>query len=143
LTGVALIGVSLPLPAFATLGGDVASVAADQAQLAGTATIAQVQKYAVHAIGVPSGAVVREFVSPAGTVFGVAWQGPTMPDLRQVLGPYFDRYVEAAAHRTQRGSLQIVLPDLVVTSGGHMRAFVGKAYLPDAVPQGVTADEIR
>ena len=140
---MALIALSLPLPAFATLGGDVASVAADQAQVAGTVTVAQVQKYAVHAIGVPSGTVVREFVSPAGTVFGVAWQGPTMPDLRQVLGPYFDRYVEAAAHRTQRGPVQIVLPDLVVTSGGHMRAFVGQAYLPDAVPQGVTADEIR
>jgi hypothetical protein len=32
---------------------------------------------------------------------------------------------------------------LVVQSGGRMRAFVGKAYVPQAVPQGVALDEIR
>jgi hypothetical protein len=32
---------------------------------------------------------------------------------------------------------------LVVHSGGRMRAFSGKAYLPDAVPAGVQSEEIR
>jgi hypothetical protein len=30
-----------------------------------------------------------------------------------------------------------------VQSSGHMRAFSGKAYLPDAVPAGVASEEIK
>ena len=71
----------------------MATVAADQAHVDGKLAVSRAPKYTVHEIAAPSGVVVREFVSPAGTVFGVAWTGPTMPDLRQVLGPYFDRYV--------------------------------------------------
>ena len=137
------IAVGVASSAFATLGGDVATVAADQAHIDGKLAVSRAPKYTVHEIAAPSGAVVREFVSPAGTVFGVAWTGPTMPDLRQVLGPYFDRYVEAAAQRHVRGPVLIELPGLVVQSGGHMRAFSGKAYVPEAVPQGVAIDEIR
>jgi hypothetical protein len=77
-------------------------------------------------------------------VFGVAWQGPSMPDLRQLLGVYFDQYVEAAAaRRTRRAPVLVELPGLVVHSSGHMRAFSGKAYLPQGLPQGVTAEEIQ
>jgi hypothetical protein len=35
----------------------------------------------------PEGTSVRRYVSPAGKVVAVAWKGPVMPDLRQVLGP--------------------------------------------------------
>ena len=66
-----------------------------------------------------------------------------MPDLRQVLGSYFDRYVEAAAQRKARGPVTIEQPGLVVQSSGHMRAFVGKAYIPEALPPGVSADSIQ
>ena len=34
-------------------------------------------------------------------------------------------------------------PGLVVHSGGHMRAFVGHAYVPQLVPAGVATGEIR
>ena len=137
------MAIALAPPASATLGGDGASVAADQAHVKGTLAVAAMPNYVVHEVQAPSGTVVREFVSPAGTVFGIAWQGPTMPDLRQMLGPYFDRYVEAAAARGYRGPLAIELPGLVVQSGGHMRSFAGRAYVPEAVPKGVAADEIR
>ena len=43
----------------------------------------------VHEIQASSGTVVREFISPAGKVFGVAWEGPWLPDLREMLGMYF------------------------------------------------------
>ena len=131
------------LPAAASLGGDEATVAADHAVLEGKMKVSRVQRYAVHEIAGPSGTVVREFVSPAGKVFAVSWSGPTLPDLRQVLGPYFDTYVAALEQRKARGRVSIVLPGLVVQSSGHMRAFVGKAYLPDGMPAGVAAEEIR
>jgi hypothetical protein len=143
LAGIATLAMTVAQSAIAALGGDVATVVADQAHINGKLVVSQTQKYTVHEIQAPSGTVVREFASPAGTVFGVAWSGPTMPDLRQVLGPYFDQYVGAAAKRTRRGPVLIEQPGLIVQSGGHMRAFVGKAYVPQAVPQGVAIDEIR
>ena len=131
------------MPASAALGGDAATVEADVAHLQGRVKIARAQRYAVHEIEAPHGTVVREYVSPAGRVFGVAWNGPVKPDLRQVLGPYFDTYVEAVAKRKARGPVQVVLPGLVVQSSGHMRAFVGSAYLPGGLPEGVAAGEIQ
>lgn len=91
-----------------------------------------------------AGATVREFVSPAGMVFGVAWQGAAMPDLRQLLGPHFDQYLAAvAARRTRRAPVRIELPGLVVHSSGHMRAFAGQAYLPQNLPPGVSSEDVQ
>jgi hypothetical protein len=145
LTAFAVATAAFTGPAFASLGGDESTVAADHAALAGQTQIkvARAQRYAVHEMAAPSGTVVREFVSPAGKVFAVAWSGPSMPDLRQVLGPYFDTYVAAMAQRKAKGPVNVVLPGLVVQSSGHMRAFAGKAYLPDSVPAGVASEEIK
>jgi len=140
---LAVATAAFAIPAAASLGGDESTVAADHAALAGQIKVARVQRYVMHEITAPSGTVVREFVSPAGKVFAVAWSGPSMPDLRQVLGPYFDTYVAAVAQRKARGPVHVVLPGLVVQSSGHMRAFSGKAYLPDAVPAGVASEEIK
>ena len=140
---IASIAMIAAFPAGAVLGGDATTVDADRVQLEGTLTVARAQRYAVHEIKAPSGTVVREFVSPAGKVFGVAWNGPTMPDLRQVLGPYYDTYLQEAAKRKARGPVQISVLGLVVQSSGHMRAFVGNAYLPDGLPQGVASEEVR
>lgn len=134
-----LAGVS----ANAALGGVEATVQADQQQMGATERVLRPGPYTLHEMQTPTGTVVREYISPAGVVFGVAWQGPAMPDLRQLLGSYFDRYVDAVAQRKARGPAVIELPGLVVHSGGHMRAFVGRAYIPEALPQGVTADSIR
>ena len=143
LAAIATLAMTVSQSAIAALGGDAATVVADQVHIKGKLVVSRTQKYTVHEIQAPSGTVVREFASPAGTVFGVAWSGPTMPDLRQVLGPYFDQYVAAATQRNRRGPVVIEQPGLVVQSGGHTRAFVGKAYVPEAVPQGVAIDEIR
>jgi hypothetical protein len=100
--------------------------------------------YKVHEIQTPSGTTVREFVSAAGSVFAVAWQGPEMPDLRQLLGQYFDQYASGAkSARTGRTHLELQQPNLVVQSGGHMRSFAGRAYVPSMLPQGLALDEIR
>jgi hypothetical protein len=130
-------------PVQAALGEPVASVETDRLQVGGTVRLLASAAYTVHELQAPSGTVVREYVSPAGIVFGVAWQGPSMPDLRQVLGTYFDRYVQAASKRNARGPVAIEQPGLIVQSGGHMRAFVGRAYIPEALPAGVTPDTIR
>jgi hypothetical protein len=134
-----LAGVS----ANAALGGLEATVQADQQHMGATLRVLRPGPYTLHEMQTPTGTVVREYVSPEGMVFGVAWQGPAMPDLRQLLGSYFDRYVGVVAQRKAKGPVVVEQPGLVVHSGGHMRAFVGHAYIPEALPQGVAPDSIR
>lgn len=131
--------------AMAELGGDAASVETDRAHMkAAVARALPSQKYTVHELQGTGGQVIREYVSPAGTVFAVAWNGPQMPDLRQLFGAYFGVYQQAAkAKRSGRGPLHIDQSDLVVHSGGHMRAFSGVAYVPQLVPQDVAIGEIK
>ena len=138
---------ALALPALAALGGDVASVHEDQAQMKGSLKTTEGTTYTLHEIKGATGTVVREYVSPEGAVFGVAWQGPAIPNLQQILGSYFDTFSEAAqaqraAHRG-RGALYIQQPGLVVESTGHAHTFSGRAFDPGKLPQGVTANDIR
>lgn len=135
------------LPAFAGLGQDVSSVESDRAHMQGALRITQAQAYAVHEIQSPAGTVVREYVSASGKVFAVAWQGPWPPDMRQILAEYFEQYQSAArvqqSARSGRRPLMIQQPGLVVQSGGHMRSFAGRAYVPDMLPQGVDAEKLQ
>lgn len=131
-------------PAAAALGGSEASIAADQAHMKATRRIVAAPQYTVHEIQAASGILVREYVSAQGQVFAVAWQGPLMPDLQQFLGSYFADYQAAArSKRAGRGPLQVRQPGLVVQSGGHMRAFSGRAYIPQLLPADMAVDEIR
>src|SRR5450759_119994 len=127
----------ISLPAFAGLGEAVSSVQADQAHMQGALRTTQTQSYTVHEIQAATGIVVREYVSSSGKVFGVAWQGPWPPDMRQILANYFEAYRQATqaevnAHAGRR-PLVIEQPGLVVRSGGHMRWFAGQAYIPETV----------
>ena len=141
---VGLLTLAAATPVEATLGGTEATVQVDQAQMSMALRTVPAAQFTVHELTDASGATVREYVAPTGLVFGVAWQGSSMPDLRQLLGAYFDQYVEAAAaRRTRRAPVHVELPGLVVQSSGHMRAFTGRAYLPQGLPQGVAAGEIR
>ena len=130
-------------PASAALGGDEATIDADQVHLTGVQKVSRAQRFAVHEIRVPTGTVVREYVSPDGKVFGIAWSGSTMPDLRQLMGEHFDHYVQAVGKRGMRGLVQLDEPELVVRSSGHMRAFSGSAYLPQVLPAGVSGVDVH
>ena len=135
------------LPAFAGLGEAASSVQDDQAHMYGTLRTTQTQAYTVSEIQSPTGVTVREYISPSGKIFGVAWQGPWPPDMRQILASYFDQYQQAAQSQIRshagRRPLMIEQPGLVVQAGGHMRSFAGRAYIPEMLPQGVSAEEVR
>ena len=109
----------------------------------GAVRVSQHQAYTVHELQVPYGTRVREYVSPSsGKVFAITWQGPRIPDLRQLLGSYFDEYARAVQSRRGHGPLLIEVPGLVVQSAGHQRSFAGRAYLPQEVPSGVRAHNL-
>jgi hypothetical protein len=139
-----LLAALLPLPAAATLGGDASSTQADQVRMKATLRMSPGAKYTVHEMALPSGTVVREYISPAGVVFAVTWKGPMKPDLRQLMGTYFDQYLQAAPNaRSGHAGVAVSLPGLVMHSLGHMRAFSGRAYLPPSLPADVAVDELR
>ncbi len=137
----------LPLPALASLGGDVTSVQADQARMQGSLRTSSGNSYTIHEIQAATGVVVKEYVSPTGKVFAVTWQGPFHPDLRQLLGTYFDQFTQAEqtqhAQRRGHGPVSIQQAGLVVQMSGHMRSFSGKAYVPQMLPAGIHAEDIR
>jgi hypothetical protein len=142
--GVLLAGWSLP--ALASLGGNAGSVEADRAQMNAAAQVTEHDNYSVHAMRAPGGTVVNEFVSPAGQVFAVTWHGQFPPQLQQILGTYFQEYTTALAAQEQHYGhrpLNLQTQDLVVQMSGHMRAYAGRAYLPDAMPPGVSVGEIQ
>ena len=141
---LALAALTVPRPAAAALGASAASVEADQAHLAGSRRSIELASYELHEIQAATGTVVREFAVPGGPVFAVTWEGPFLPDLRQLLGASYDAYVHAVrAKRRGRGPLLIQLPDLVFESAGHPRGFHGRAYLPQLVPEAVSTEAIR
>ena len=87
---------------------------------------------------------IREYAARDGTVFAVDFSGPTMPDLKAVLGTHYDRYVAAATAR--RGSHHVVsfsTDDAVITIVKLPRGFSGHAHLPAAVPAGVDVQTLR
>jgi len=136
---------ALAFPAWAALGDNVTSVNNDKTHMKGTLRSVANQHYVKHEIQVPSGQVVREFVSPSGSVFGVAWEGPFQPDLQLLLGSYFEPVKQAvtAQQRHGHGPIFVETTGFVFQQGGHARSFHGRAYVPAMVPQGVDVTEIQ
>ena len=145
--GAALAVVCSVSPAWGALGGDISSVQADQLHMQGSLRTTSTAAYTVHEIQGANGMVVREYVSSASKVFGVAWQGPWRPDMRQILGNYFEQFGQAMQSRSKirmgRRPVMIELPGLVVEQSGHARAFSGRAYVPEMLPTGVQIGEIQ
>lgn len=135
------------LPVYAALGGTAAAAPSSAAQ-ATQAKAAQragaASNYTTHETTTPAGTVVRQFAAADGRVFAVAWSGPSKPNLRELLGTYFEDFA-GSRDPAPRGHAQRRLEnaDLVVQSGGRMRAFSGRAYLPAKLPTGVLIDDLR
>ena len=92
------------------------------------------------------GTTVNEYASSTGQIFAYSWQGPTMPDLPALLGAYNASYRAGAAAgfaATQDlHASRVARSDVVVESGGQMRSYVGRAWLPGALPAGVTPADL-
>jgi hypothetical protein len=132
--------------AYATLGEKAASVETDRKALSAVKrNLTAHDNYQVQEM-VSDANTIREFLTPDGVVFAVAWNGLTHPDLSTVLGTYNAKYRQAKKlhpRRHGRRSVQVKGDDVVVETSGHMRDLRGKAYVPSLVPEGVNIDEIR
>ena len=94
------------------------------------------------------GTTINEYATNTGRIVAYTWAGPTMPDLRALLGNYVDSYRTGAAAlaATGNGNLhasRVVRPDVIVESGGPMRSYAGRAWLPGGLPPGIVADDLQ
>ncbi|MGD9843086.1 MAG: DUF2844 domain-containing protein [Steroidobacteraceae bacterium] len=148
LSGVLLLvlvsSLSMPAPLQAALGDKLDSVEADRVRMKATSVVKAATLYTTHELLTPQQTTIREYVSNAGVVFAVTWQGPFQPDLTQLFGAYVDSYKTAArGSASSRNRLSVSEPNLVVQAVGHMRAFSGRAYDPQLLPAGINIDEIQ
>lgn len=142
--GSALIAGALLLgaagTAHATLGGDVASIQANQTNLGAERKVETLATGQRHQLRTASGTLVQQYVSPAGVVYAVSWSGRQPPDLGELLGAtYAPLVARHAPGRRRTGHHQLIVrdSDLVVTASGHNRQFVGRAWVPSLVPMGI------
>jgi hypothetical protein len=138
----------VPSAASASLGGMAATVEADRVRMNGALVGIQLRgSYTVHSVQSPTGITIRQYYTSNGRVFGIAWEGPWQPDLRQLFGEYFDRYrsgvQRARTTRAARGRVAIDDGAFVVRIGGHLHAIAGVAYIPQLFPIGVDAAVVR
>jgi hypothetical protein len=134
-------------PGRAALGEPVDPIAADQkAALSAVQPFPTVKNgYTVQEIR-SDAVVLREYVSSAGIVFAVAWNGLIHPDLTPLLGSHAGAYEEALRQTPPKpGSrhLQVKTSQIIVEKWGQMRNLQGRAYVPALLPPGMSADEIQ
>ncbi len=147
--GVTLFMACYVVAAHASLGGDGASIETDRVRMKADHAVRQTPSsngsYIVYETTLPTGTTVRQYVSAAGVVFAVAWSGPFKPDLRQLMGPHFDKMIARQSGQVFAGHRFVNQheADLVVESGGRPRSFAGRAYLPGALPAGIAVQDIR
>jgi len=130
----------------AALGESVDSVESDRESLTAVrGAMTAHRDYTVHEIKTDS-TVVREYVSPAGIIFAIAWNGMVHPDLTELLGSYAGEYQEAlrqTPRKQGRRQLQVKTNRVVVQKWGHIRDMKGRAYAPDLIPPGVSIDALK
>lgn len=134
------------IDALAALGGNIDSVTHDQTSARAQRHAAVSNGYTIHTLVTEANISVREYVSTQGVVFAIAWEGPNLPDLQQLLGAYFPQFDEAMTQRRSRGirgPVALQQNDLVVESAGRLRSFSGRAYAPSLLPPQVSVAEIQ
>jgi hypothetical protein len=130
--------------AMAALGEDVASVARLRARLGASLKVHARERFAIHELALPTGTKVREFVGDSGKVFAVSWSGGFRPNLRDVMGSHYDRFIAATrGRRVARGIARTELPGMVVVMGGYLRNSFGYVLLTDLMPAGLLPEDLR
>lgn len=136
----------LPTALHAELGGAMTGVQVDRAHLDARLNATTIGNHVRHDMTLPNGASVREFTNANGRVYALTWSGPGKPDLRSLLGSYFDRLQAGSARlnpRARRMPMQLVRSDVVIQTGGHMGYFWGVAYIPALTPAGFAVTDLQ
>lgn len=133
------------LNAFATLGEPIER---DRQSLSATSLVAKTQhtNFTKHE-QISNSFHVNQFTNNASNVFAVTWQGRGIPDLRALLGSHLYDFQQALvkARQTHKGHapLEIEENGLHIEMGGNPRQLIGRVWLTNAKPQGVSNEDLR
>ena len=145
-TWIAAAGLSLASAAHAELGGAVSTRFANETRAIAATSAATMAGFTRHETVRANGGMVHEFTNGSGQVFAVSWSGPGKPDLRTLLGRYFDVTVASPAPsralRTLRQPVQAGGAGVQIASSGHMGWFRGIAYVAALAPPGFTPTDL-
>lgn len=92
------------------------------------------KSYSVHSYTDRTGVNIKEFSRADGMIFAVSWYGPSLPDMRDLLGSYFNEYTQYLSAQKSRKYVAANLVHLVFKSTGGARFFAGHAYAPFLIP---------
>jgi len=130
------------LPAFATLGGNSASVVADKTALQATMKTSAEAGYTDYSLTLANGIIVHEFVNSANQVFEVTWNGKGMrPNMKQILGNYFSHFGTTGKKEERQPThrqADHIGSNFVVHSAVHNRIFSGTAHVPSMIPSSIS-----
>ncbi len=130
----------------ATLGESADSIAADQKALLAVRPSTTVRNgYTVQEVR-SDAVTLREYISPAGIVFAIAWNGLIHPDLTPLLGSHageYEKSLRQTPHQPGRRHLRVKTNQVIVEKWGQMRNLQGRAYIPALLPPGMSVDEIQ
>jgi hypothetical protein len=136
-------------PCFASLGrAPSALTAAPNAHQARTLAASggtAAAGYTVNTTVLETGTTVREYVGTNGVVFAVTWNGPFLPDLRDLLGQHFTTLTNESARHAKAGRswVRAANTDVTIESTGHMRAYTGRAWVRSLLPAGFDTDTLE
>lgn len=131
--------------AYAALGSSPSSFDQNGIQMAARSIMPRsadsMAVYTVSQNRLASGTVVREYANLQGVVFAVSWNGPTLPDLQSLMG---QQYTMLSNHGTPDRSrvgapqrqLALSPSDMMMVASSHQRHYVGRAWIPAALPPG-------
>jgi len=141
-----LVLILATMPAWAGLGQSEASVTADQQHMKSEDRVQTFQAYKVHELTNADGTIVREYLSPQGSVFGITWQGRSTPDMNQLLGTYVTNLQRATPDQTQirhQRGITVKTSDFVYSNFCRLRVCTGSAYVPSLIPSSVSVEVLR
>jgi hypothetical protein len=131
------------LPGLAALGDTAQSIESDGKRFKTQLKSTPARGYTLHEMSRPDGLIIHQYVSAEGKVFGVAWQGPVLPDLSQLLGSHYTEFRTGLKTKASRKVAVVRSGDLVVESTKRIRGFYGRAYLISLLPNGLNRAVIQ
>lgn len=144
--GTALVAGALALggpgaigQAHATLGGNVASIQANQEHLGAQRSVEKLAQGERHELRLNDHLTVQEYVSPSGVVYAITWKGHGRPNFGELFGSYASELENPAARnhrRTGHHQLRLSGSDFELRSSGHNRMSSGRAWVPSLLPAG-------
>ncbi|HRG62518.1 MAG: DUF2844 domain-containing protein [Neisseriales bacterium] len=135
---------TISLSAYASLGESSEEVNNDAKNLSSwVSNIETTDNYVIKSINTEN-TQIKEYINPASdTVFAIRWAGKRIPNMKVLLGNYFDEFMntKGSSHGLTSGSSANT--DLISNYGGVPGHFFGQVILTKYLPQGLKIGDLK